>query len=189
MKKKWIAIVVAIATLTTTTSALAAQPSKTTEDLTRVVTIETKTGTTANALIWVEKQAPDLAKTQLETIKSYIAKKNSIANYFPDDAKKSMTAMLPTGTDLTKLKLSEYIPIGIGDYDAKLGDVSATFQFPTSFGTDKTVVVMVGYAGSDGTVIWQALKTTVVKGNLLIVFPSELMTKIGHDAILAVLSY
>lgn len=188
MKKKWIALVVALVTLTTSTTALAAQPSKTTEDLTRVVKVESKTGKASNALIWVEKEAPDLAKTQLETIKSYIAKKNNIVNFFPDDAKKSMTAMLPTGTDLTKLTLSDYVPIGIGDYDAKLGDVSATFQFPTSFKTDKTVVVMVGYAGSDGTVIWQALKTTVVNGNLLLVFPSELMTKIGHDAILAVLS-
>lgn len=188
MKKKWIALVVALVTLTASTTALAAQPSKTTEDLTRVVEVEAKTGKAGNALIWVEKAAPDLAKTQLDAMKGFIAKQNNAANYFPDDAKKSMAAMLPTGTDLTKLKLSEYVPIGISDYDVSLGDVSATFQFPTSFKTDKTVVVMVGYAGSDGTVIWQALKTTVVKGNLVLVFPSDLMTKIGHDAILAVLS-
>ena len=188
MKRKLIALVMALVTLTVSTTALAAQPSKTTEDLTRVVKVETKTGNASSALVWVDKTPPELAKTQLEAMKSFIAKKNSAANYFPDDAKKGMAALLPTGTDLTKLTLSEYVALGIGTYDASYGDVSATFQFPTAFAADKTVIAMVGYAGSDGTMIWQALKTTIVKGNLVIVFPSDLMTKIGHDAILAVLS-
>ena len=190
MKKKWIALVVALVTLTVSTSALAAQaqPSKTTEDLTRVIKTETESGKAGSALIWVEKTPFELAKTQLTEIKSFLAKKNTISNYFPDDVKKEMSALLPAGTDLTKLTMSEYVALGIGEYDATMGDVSATFQFPTAFGTNKTVIAMVGYPASDGTVIWQALQTTVVKGNLQIVFPSELMTKVGHDAILAVLS-
>jgi len=204
MKKKWIAaFVVAIATLTVSNSALAyaasspspspsptpvSVPSKTTEDLTRVVKIETKTGTAGNALIWVDRTPFELAKTQLKEMKTFLSKKNTIANYFSDDVKKGMSALLPAETDLTKLRMSEYVALGIGDYDATMGDVSATFQFPTAFGTNKTVIAMVGYPASDGTVIWQALKTTVVRGNLILVFPSDLMTKIGHDAILAVLS-
>lgn len=204
MKKKWIAaFVVAIATLTVSNSALAyaasspspspsptpvSVPSKTTEDLTRVVKIETKTGTAGNALIWVDRTPFELAKTQLKEIKTFLSKKNTIANYFSDEVKKGMSALLPAETDLTKLRMSEYVALGIGDYDATMGDVSATFQFPTAFGTNKTVIAMVGYPASDGTVIWQALKTTVVNGNLLLVFPADLMTKIGHDAILAVLS-
>ena len=204
MRKKWIALVVAIATLTVSNTALAyaapaspspspspspvSVPSKTTEDLTRIVKIETKTAQTGKALIWVERTPFELAKTQLKEIKTFLSKKNAIASYFSDDAKKGMSALLPAGTDLTKLRMSEYIALGIGDYEATMGDVSATFQFPTSFGTNKTVIAMVGYPASDGTVIWQALKTTVVRGNLILVFPSDLMTKIGHDAILAVLS-
>lgn len=205
MKKKWIAFAVAaIATLTVSNTALAyaapsaspspsptpvSVPSKTTEDLTRVVKIETKTAQSGKALIWVEKAPFELAKTQLKEMKTFLSKKNAIANYFSDEVKKGMSALLPAQTDLTKLRMSEYVALGIGDYDAAMGDVSATFEFPTAFGTNKTVIAMVGYPASDGTVIWQALKTTVVKGNLLLVFPSELMTKIGHNAILAVLSY
>jgi len=188
MKRKWIALVVALVTLTVSTSALAAQPSKTTEDLTRVIEIETKTGKAGSSLIWVEKTPFEVAKTQLTAIKSFLAKENTISNYFSDDVKKGMSALLPVGTDLTKLTMSEYIALGIGEYDATMGDVTATFQFPTAFAADKTVIAMVGYPASDGTVIWQALKTTVVDGNLHIVFPSDLMAKIGHDAILAVLS-
>ena len=196
MKRKWIAIVVAVATLMVSNTALASAaptptpvPSKTTEDLTRVVKTETESGKAGSALIWVDKTPFEVAKTQLKEMKSFLAEKKVIADYFSDDVKKGMSALLPTDADLTKLKLSEYVALGIGDYDATLGDVSATFQFPTAFGTNQTVIAMVGYPASDGTVIWQALQTTVVRGNLQIVFPSELMTKIGHDAILAVLSY
>jgi len=189
MKKKWIALVVALVTLTASTSALAATPSKTTEDLTRVDTVVTESGKTVPALVSVEKTPSELVTTQLDAIKSFVAKKNSIANYFSDDVKKGMTALLPAGTDLTKLTLSEYVALNIGDYDKSYGDVTGTFQFPTAFAADKTVIAMIGYAGSDGKVIWQALETTIDKdGNLHIVFPSELMAKVGHDAILAVLS-
>ncbi len=190
MKKKLIALVVAIAILSVSTYAfaMAAQDSKTTEDLTRVVKVETQSGDASNKLIWVENTPSDLAKTQLSEMKSFIANQNNPADYFSDDAKQGMSALLPTGTDLSKLSLTEYAPIGIGDYDSSLGDVSSTIQFPTAFAASKTVVVMVGYTGSDGTVVWQALETTIVNGNLVIVFPADLMAKIGHDAALAVLS-
>ncbi|MDD4311892.1 MAG: hypothetical protein PHW41_05360 [Eubacteriales bacterium] len=188
MKKNWIALVVALVILTVSTSALAAQPSKTTEDLTRVIGVETKAGNADSSLIGVETTLFEAAKTQLTAIKSFLAKKNTISNYFSDDVKKGMSALLPTGTDLTKLTMSEYVALGIGKYDATMGDVTATFQFPTAFAADKTVIAMVGYEGSDGTMIWQALQTTVVNGNLHIVFPSDLMTKVGNNAILAVLS-
>lgn len=208
MKKKWIALVVAIVTLTVSNSALAlaapastptptptptpvstaSQPSKTTEDLTRVIKTETESGKAGSAIIWVERKPFELAKTQLKEIKSFLANKKVIADYFSDEVRTGMSALLPTGTDLSKLKMSEYVALGIGEYDTTMGDVSATFQFPTAFGTNKTVIAMVGYPASDGTIIWQALQTTVVRGNLQIVFPSELMAKVGHDAILAVLS-
>ena len=53
---------------------------------------------------------------------------------------------------------------------------------------DQTVVALVGYPDSTGAIVWQALDTTVAEGSLRIVFPTDLMLRIGHDAVLAVLS-
>jgi hypothetical protein len=188
MKKKWIALLVALVILVGATPALAATQSKTTDDLTRVVKLETQTGKASSAIIWVEKEESDLAKAQMDAMKTFVAKKNSPSNFFPDATKKEIAALLPAGTDLTKLILSEYAALGIGEYTASYGDIIGTFQFPTEFAAGKTVAAVIGYIGSDGNVVWQALKTTVKDGNLVLEFPTDLMEKIGHDAILTVLS-
>jgi len=188
MKKKWVALLVALVILTGSASTLAATPSKTTEDLTRVIGVETKAGEISDAIIWVEETPSEVAKTQLDAMKSFVEKKNPPVNYFPDAAKTEIAALVPKGTDLTKLNLSEYAAFSVGDYDATLGDIYATFQFPTVFTVGKTVVALVGFKSSDGTIVWHALETIVVNGNLRIVFPSTLLEKSGHELVLAVLS-
>lgn len=188
MKRKWIALLVALVVLTGITPALAATPSKTTDDLTRVVEVETQKGT-GSALIWVEREASDKAQEQMDDIKTFVEKKNTPVDYFPDETKKEITDLVPAGTDLTKMKLSELVPLGIGDYKVEFGMVYCTLRFPTEFPADKAIIGVVGYPGSDGKMIWIALETTVDHGDLRLVFPIELMEKIGHEAVLEVLSY
>lgn len=188
MKKRWIALLVAAVLLMGATPALAATQSKTTDDMTRIIKIETEKGTPGSALIWIEKNASDQVKAQVEEIKSFIGKKNKPADFFSDATKKEITALVPAGTDLAKLKLNEIVPLGVGDYKAEFGKVNCTFRFPTEFPADKTVIGVVGYPGSDGKMIWVALETSVVNGDLHFVFPVELMEKIGHEAVLVVLS-
>lgn len=187
MKRKWIAFIVALVVLTGITPALAATPSKTTEDLTRVTKVETEKKS-GDALIWVEREASDKAQAQMDDIKSFVEKKNKPADYFPEETKTQITALTPKGTDLTTMKLNELVPLGIGNYKVEFGKVYCTLRFPTEFPTDKTVIGVVGYPGSDGKMIWLALETSVDQGDLRLVFPIELMEKIGHEAVLAVLS-
>ena len=189
MKRKWIALLVALVVLTGLTTALAETPSKTTDDLTRIVKIETEKDTTGAAIIWIEKEASDEAKAQIQEVKSFVEQKNKPADYFPDETQKEITALTPAGTDLAKLKLNDIVPLGIGDYKVEYGMVYCTFRFPTEFPTDKTVIGVVGYPGSDGKMIWVALETSVdTNGDLRLVFPIELMEKIAHEAVLVVLS-
>ncbi len=188
MKKKWFALLLAAVVLTASTSALAATESKTTRDLTRTVETKTESGQSIPALIDPGVELSAGAETQLEALKSFVAQKKNAVDFFPDETKSGITALLPTGTDTSKLGLSEFIELTIGTYDASYGDVVSTLQFATSFTADQTVVVVIGYEASDGTMVWQALETTVVDGNLRIVFPAELMEKLGSNAVLAVLS-
>lgn len=189
MKRKWIALLVVLVLLTGTASALAETNSKTTDDLTRIVTIETQKEKPGAALIWIEKEASDKAEAQIEEVKTFVEQKNKPADYFPAETQKEITALTPAGTDLTKLKLSEVVPLGIGDYKIEFGMVYCTFRFPTAFPVDKTMVSVVGYPGSDGKMIWVALETSVdANGDLRLVFPIDLMEKIAHEAVLVVLS-
>ena len=189
MKRKWIALLVVLVLLTGTASALAETNSKTTDDMTRIVAIETQKGKPGAALIWIEKEASDKAEAQIEEIKTFVEQKNKPADYFPDETKKEITALTPADTDIAKLKLSEVVPLGIGEYKIEFGMVYCTFRFPTEFPMDKTVIGVVGYPGSDGKMIWIALETSVDNnGDLQLVFPIELMEKIAHEAVLVVLS-
>lgn len=187
MKRKWIALLVALVILTGLTTALAETPSKTTDDLTRIVKIEGDANKSVGALIWIEKEASEDAQKQMETIKTFV-KKNTAMDFFSDEVQSQIKALVPAGTDLAKLKLSELVPLGIGDYKVEFGKVYCTFQFPTEFVANKTAVCVVGYLGSDGEMIWLPLETTIEDGNLNVVFPIELMEKIAHEAILTVLS-
>lgn len=189
MKRKWIALFVVLVLLTGTTPALAETPSKTTEDLTRIVEIKTEKDKSGFALIWIEKKASDKAEAQMEEVKTFVEQKNKPVDYFPDETKTEITALVPAGTDITKLKLSDIVPLGIGDYKIEFGKVYCTFRFPTVFPADKTVIGIVGYPGSDGKMIWIALETSVdANGDLQLVFPIDLMEKIAHEAVLTVLT-
>lgn len=188
MKRKWIALMIVVVLLMGATSSLAETKSKTTDDMTRIIKIETQQDTSGSALIWIEKEASNQAQAQIDAIKSFIEKKNKPVDYFPDETEKEITVRMPAGTDFSQLKLNEIVPLGIGDYKVEFGMVYCTFRFPTEFAANKTVVSIVGYPGSDGKMIWLTLETSVENGDLRLVFPIELMEKIGHEAVLVVLS-
>ena len=168
--------------------AMAATQSKTTEDLTRITTVQPELGTMKNAIVWVEEEESETAVEQIEAITTYLKQDAVVTNYFTPEVKLAMAALLPVETDLSKLKLNELISIGIGEYQPTYGDIIATFQFPTQFELTQTVSVLIGYPDQTGVLIWQPLLTVIEEGNLKMVFPNELMADIGPQAILAVLS-
>lgn len=188
MLKKLIGLLLAVLLLTVTGSALAATPSKTTEDMTRI-TEETTSGESPSTVLIYEREIPsEMSVAVLKEISAYVASKAAVTGYFSEAVQAEILSRVPDKTDIAALKMSEFVSLGINDYVESYGDVTCVFQFPTEFTAEQTVVALVGYPDSTGAIIWQALDTTVVEGSLRIVFPTDLMLRIGHDAVLAVLS-
>ena len=188
MFKKVIIVIAAAVLLLTSIPALAALPSKTTRDMTRIVGIESENGNARQTLIYIRAEPTDFAN---ETLQSFVAHKNknkNIADFFSVEMQQSMLKLLPADTDLKKMILSEFVSLGIGDYIASYGDITCTFQFPTDYKEKKPVVAMLGYLGAQGETVWVPLKTEALNGTLVIVFPSEVLLAAGHDVVLAVLS-
>jgi hypothetical protein len=188
MFKKAVGVTLALLICGFAVPARAATPSKTIEDLTSVTQVTLQDGTSGSALMWVREEPSQLTVTQLEASSEYAATSPAISDYFPEDARNEAMELLPERTDLAQLIMSELISLGIGEYLEKYGNVAGTFLFPTEYEETQIVLAMVGYLGEDGTVLWQPLEAEVVGGELKIIFPEELMLKIGHDAVLAILS-
>jgi hypothetical protein len=188
MKKRIVGLVLFLATISAAFPALAQTPSKTTADLTTITNVAVQSGTTAKALLWVNEEPTQFAQTQMQQIVDFVTKDQPVTNFFPEEIIKEIEVSIQNRTNLSKLTLSEFTSIGIGDYLEQYGDVYGTFQFPTLFDATKIITVLVGYTGADGVVIWQLLETVPLDGKLWVQFPVEVMREIGHDAVLAVLS-
>lgn len=188
MSKKMASLLLTMVLLCTTMTAFAATPSKTTKDLNKVVKNVVANGTDQDALIWVKDIPSTFVTQQIADVAAFVAKKNKIKDYYPVETQTEISGVLPPNTDLSTLILSEFVDLGIGDYQESIGDVTSTITFATVFKPTQTVVAVIGYPDETGNTVWQVLQTTVVDGMLQIVFPTELMLKVGHDAVLSILS-
>lgn len=188
MVKRLTGLLIALMVLGISWGALAAAPSKTTEDLVSVEETVTADGEVLSALIWVKEEQSEVAEEQLLAITEFVGQANPVATYFPQDVQEQIAERLPEGIDPSMLVMNEFLNIGIGEYLEQYGDIEATFLFPTEYRQDQTIVPVIGYQNEEGEIVWQTLDTQVIDGMLQIVLPKELMMTIGHDAMLAILS-
>jgi hypothetical protein len=171
MKKKILGLCLALVLITAMIPAQATTvPSKTTNDL---YTIEDYNVPLTSLFTILDTLTAD-AQAEYDAIVAYVNKGQAVAEYF--------------GMDMPDLDLSEYISLGISNYEANLGDVTATIGFVTEYLVGQSIVVMFGYKDENGIIVWTALNAIVIEGGVQIDFPSELLVKAGSEAILAILS-
>ena len=157
--------------ITITMTALAtAVPSKTTDDL---YTIEDYNVPLAG-LFWIMDTLTEDAQAEYDAIAASVNEGKTVAEYF--------------GIDVPDLDLSEYVSLGINNYQESYGDVTATFGFATEYQVGQRVVVMFGYKDENGVIVWNELNAEVVEGGVQIDFLSNLLVKAGPEAILAILA-
>lgn len=184
--KKFALLLIAAAIMLTSMPALAATPSKTTEDLTRVTNIQSEEGTLKNAIIWVEEKLSETAQAQLDAITVFLKKDDTVMDFFTPDVKTVLTTLLPKNADLSSLKLNDLVSLGVGIYQTVNGDITATFQLPTQFKITQTAIAVVGYLDKAGVLVWVPVQTAIENGNLKLTFPEELMSVIQSGSVLAV---
>ena len=191
MNRKLISLVLVLALVMMASVALAAVPSKTTADLVKTGGIVSESGTAlpSDFAIFVAAESV-AANTELAKILAFVTAKNeSVANYFNDDVKAGIAALLPAGTDLSKLVMNEFFPIDAVKYDASYGNVAVTFQCATVYKDGQIIVALLGIINdSDASVTWMPLQAEAVGGNVVIHFTPEAFAAMSNGtAVIAIL--
>ena len=189
MTKRIVSLFLAFALILATVPALAtAVPSITTGDL---YTIEDYNVPLAGLFTIYDTLKED-AQAEFDAITEFVNGGQPVADYFnidiPEMVQSGDLSESYADIDMSKLVLSEYVSLGINNYQESMGDVSALFGFATEFQDGQTVVVLFGYKDDNGDIVWNALNAEVIDGQVKIDFPSNLLLAAGSEAILAILS-
>jgi len=103
----------------------------------------------------------EFALDVLEAIEDFL-KGDKVINFFDEDTKASIAALLPPGFDLKKLNLYEFTSLKEHIDTIPSRGAEVQFGFPTSFKKGKAVVAVIGVLLDDGTIKWMPLETKVM---------------------------
>ncbi len=205
--KKTICILLTLMLVCTVSAAFAAVPSKTTGDLTDLisivndegtdlsdqgltVTVETTPVQTESAKATAKAKEPSVADRLLKDVAKFLADSGSAPiQYFGADALAQATQMMPEGTDLTAMALNEFFAVSIGGYDAAFGNVTAKFTFASAYEPGQGMLAMVGLPGAD-QVTWYPMQAVCGQdGAVAIRLTGDVLAQSQQgEAIIAILS-
>ena len=161
--------------------AVAAVPSKTTTDVTRVKAVES---TEPTMLIEVTEDAAPVVE-EIEKIYQHVAVKGQAAiAYFPVETQNEIIALLPEGVKGSALTMNEFVTLTT---EGTAADVKVTFTFTTRYTVDQKVVVVIGLydgtrdANGQYNVEWVVLDAEVLEsGDIAVEFPAELVERMKN---------
>lgn len=189
--KKWLALVVAALLALSTMAAFAdVTPSKTTEVKIDAEKIETSTGTPVgdDFIVATPAEVPEKTEEVVKELFDLTSKDDTpVITYFSEDTQKTIAELLPEGTDLTSLEMSEIIALVIENYDESYGDIAIVFHFETTaYDPDQSLVAMLGiYSAAEAAnveaedgVEWFALAAEAVdNGDVKVTFTQDVLVK------------
>lgn len=187
MKRNLLGILVALALCLALSGALAAAPSKTTQDLIRPQPILTANGAVLTDFVQIPAVLTPAAQTTLADIAALVAGSQPVAAYFPEDTRAQLAALLPPELPVENLTMAEFASLSLGEYDEAYGDLTLTLSFATAFTPEQTLIAMVAYPGADGALVWLALPAQAADGALQLNLPADVLKAAGRDLILSVL--
>ena len=149
-------------------------------------------GVPLNGLFTIKDKLTEDAQEAFNAIAAYVNKGQTAIGYFDMDIaqliRSGALSAKYLGFDFSTLILSEYVSLGINNAERSWLNVSATFGFASEYREGQTVVVMFGYRDKNGNIVWNALNTVAVNGQVKVDFPAELLLNAGSEAILGILS-
>ena len=174
MKKLISLVLVAVLALSLATAY--AVPSKTTNDLTKVLEIETTGEKPADDFAIVIVEDSEAAKAELEKIIEFVKDGKAPAEYFPAE-------LLPENA--SELEMNEFVGIAVLNYKPEYGDVTAKLEFGTPYNAGQKVYPLTSIDGEWTSETAEAQEDGAVK----ITFTAEQLQKMAEAAnIMAVLS-
>ncbi len=173
--KKLIALVL-VTVLALSLATAYAVPSKTTNDLTKVVGFEATGEKPADDFAIIIVEDSEAAKAELKKIIEFVKDGKAPAEYFPKE-------LLPEDAD--KLELNEFVGIEVLNYKPEYGDVTVELEFGTEYKAGQKVYPLVSIDGVWSVAPGEAQENGTVK----ITFTAEQLEKMGESVnILAILS-
>ncbi|MEG2603450.1 MAG: hypothetical protein RSB91_00860 [Clostridia bacterium] len=142
--KKIVALLLTIALVVSMSAVAFAVPSKSTSDMTKVKTVTAKNGATvaSNFAVEIAKDTPETIAA-LADIAAKIADGSATLEAFGTDVKAEVEALLPAGTDVSKLNLNEFVTLKTANYDKAYGAMSVSFTVASSYVDGQSVVALV----------------------------------------------
>lgn len=190
MKKKIVALALALAMVFCMASIAYAVPSKTTPDMVKPVEVKSTTGVQIKpdfALNTVQDEKADKILAEIQTFVATVAA--APVKYFDADVQQAIAEKLPAGTNLNYLKMNEFVAIETKNFDTSYGDVETKIQVASTYTNGQKVVAVVGYVGADGKMVWVPIDAEVENGLVKVVFPADVLEAINNGtASLAILS-
>ncbi|MGN0995897.1 MAG: hypothetical protein ACI4PG_03230 [Candidatus Ventricola sp.] len=187
--KRFVCIVVA---LVCCASVAVAAPSKSTGNMSSSTTAPvTETVLPAPS---VEVEGRNAAHTALCTDEvAKLQESGSVEAYFgdvKDEAGNSVSLASMLGTD--DVKVNEFVPLTVSNYEESYGKVRATFKLPTAYANGEKVAVMIGIPNAaTGEIEWVVLEGVGVgtDGEIQVEFTPALLVAIQNsNALMAVAS-
>ena len=173
-------------------SAFAAVPSKTTQDMTTVGTLEVANAVEGADQVAITLPAESAAVvSELEKIVAFVNNEgNDVVSYFGDAAREEIAALLPEGANVDGMEMNEFAPLALENYSEEFGDITVGFTFATQYTVGQNLVAMVGVVNAEGTVDWSAMAAEAQEdGSVKVTFTQEALTSIQNgDAMIAILS-
>lgn len=187
---KILVTIIVVLAVALTTNAFALNPSIQVGDLT-MVAIATPEGVTLSPDFVVEtSNETDFSLWLFESISEYLddTDMNHTIDYFPPDVTIKINAMLPMGTDLDSLHVTEFLPVSTQNYKQDYGDIDLIFGFPTVYDADDTVIAVLAYKPDDITEYIPLYTDVREDGSIEVAFTVEAMQAVmEHDAAMMVL--
>lgn len=170
-----------------------AAPSKTTADMAsaRLYQIEDEEVPLAGLAVSITAN-PEAVEAEIASIYTFTVENGApVIDYFGDDVKSQVAALLPEGLDLNSLVLNELVTVEISNLENALldGDILVSFTFATTYEDGQNLVVLVGILSDNGETQWIPLEATAQEGVVKVHFTAEAL-EMAMDALfaLAVLS-
>ncbi len=161
--------------------AVAAVPSKTTTDVTRVKAVES---TEPTMIIKVTEDAAPVAEEIARIYQQVAVKGQAAVSYFPAETQSEIIALLPEGVKSSAMIMNEFVTLTA---EGTAADGKVTFTFTTRYTVDQKVVVVIGLydgtrdANGQYNVEWVVLNAEVLEsGDIAVEFPAELVERMKN---------
>ena len=161
--------------------AVAAVPSKTTTDVTRVKAVES---TEPTMLIKVTEDAAPVAEEIARIYQQVAVNGQAAVSYFPAETQSEIIALLPEGVKSSAMIMNEFVTLTA---EGTAADGKVTFTFTTRYTVDQKVVVVIGLydgtrdANGQYNVEWVVLNAEVLEsGDIAVEFPVELVERMKN---------